>query len=466
MKITHTLPRHPLAERSNDRFARIIALIGFVLTVFTFYPGFLSADSLDQFGQGLNFNFSDWHLPAMAFVWSLLDTIWPGPEPMLFLQAGLYWGGVYYLTSAIPTRSAAVRCVIIALFFSPVVLNFAGVIWKDVQLAAAWSFVVGYTYALRRQGRPLRSSVKVLLLVLLAYGALVRYNATLVVGPLFLYVLTGRPVVRRFWVTIAIYVAVVAGALASSQILNRLLAVEHTGVTDSLFVFDLAGISVRSNNNVYPFPLSPLEMDKVKTCYGKAEVVNPFIWGDCAFIWSKARPPGANTSLLGTWKSMVIHNISAYFHHRLAHFKNFLAIPPSPPQSYLWQNGIDANNHGYKTRYHGLYHVMHGYIQIFSKTILFRPVTWLLISVFMILLAALPIVDSHKKNLLMVLGLSGTAYLFTYLPFGVAPDFRYAYVSIIFSIFGLCVLTPRAVALCSLYLARMGIRRSVGGRLK
>src|SRR5690242_857009 len=121
------------AGRCCRRFAVITALAGFALTILTFYPGFMSVDSLAQFEQGLAFHFDDWHPPIMAFAWSLLDAFRPGPEPMLLMQAGLYWGGVYYLLSAIPTRSTAVRWIVAALLFSPALLNFAGVIWVDVQ---------------------------------------------------------------------------------------------------------------------------------------------------------------------------------------------------------------------------------------------------------------------------------------------------------------------------------------------
>jgi hypothetical protein len=439
-------PAAALAKQIIDRFAAITALAGFALTILTFYPGFMTPDSFAQFDQGVAFHFDDWQPPIMAFVWSLLDAIRPGPEPMLFMQAGLYWGGVYYLLSTMRTRSTAVRWIVTALLFSPAVLNFAGVIWKDVQLAAVWAFVIGCTFGLRARGTQLRWPIKALLIAILAYGALVRQNSGLVAGPLLLYVLTGNPVARRIWITVAIYAAVAVGALASGQAVNRLLRAEHTRIAEALFAFDLAGVSVDSHSNAFPFSLTPTEMTAVDSCYGKAEQVNQFIWGNCAFIWSDIHSPAARQSVQGAWLQAVSHNIPAYLHHRTAHFEQFLDLTTPQASPYIFQRGIDNNNHGFTTRYHGFYHLLLKYVTMFSHTIIFRPATWLLMSVLVTISTFRISIPQHQKRFVWTASLSATAYLLTYLPFGVATDFRYAYLSIILTTFSLCVLAPKAVA--------------------
>ena len=67
---------------------------GFLLYVGFFYPGFMSTDSAVQILQARQGVYSDWHPPAMAYLWGLLESITvPGPAGMLILQSALIWGG-------------------------------------------------------------------------------------------------------------------------------------------------------------------------------------------------------------------------------------------------------------------------------------------------------------------------------------------------------------------------------------
>ncbi len=49
----------------------LLAFCGLILWV-AFYPGFMSHDSIVQFGMSKSLNFNDWHPPIMAWVWSVV----------------------------------------------------------------------------------------------------------------------------------------------------------------------------------------------------------------------------------------------------------------------------------------------------------------------------------------------------------------------------------------------------------
>ena len=133
---------------ASYRFAPVFCVLGFLATIAIFYPGLATPDSLDQFQQGLTGHYTDWHPPVMALLWSLLDKVWIGPQPMLLLQAGGYWLAVYLLLATLPPLTPKARWVaaFAVLFF----LKFSGLatlqpsrgFWTTEIPTAGFGFVV------------------------------------------------------------------------------------------------------------------------------------------------------------------------------------------------------------------------------------------------------------------------------------------------------------------------------------
>lgn len=425
--------------RPGALFSALVAAIGFIFTVYAFYPGVMSSDSLDQFQQALNFRFSDWHPPAMAIFWSGLAHIWRGPQLMLLMQEALFWGAVYLLLSTLEIRALWARLLVVGLLFSPALLNFSGVIWKDVQLTASWLFVLAFVYAAQMKGKPVTKWQKAFLLLLGAYGGLVRINAGIVVGPLVLYVLVGRPRLEKLWLTLASYLGLAAACFALGLAVKTVFPVERSNALDSLYVFDLAGLSTAKNENLFPFPLSDAEFDSVKTCYGDASRVDPLIWGACDFVWKKAGAVREQNkrALVRAWRSAVLHAPHLYVAERLKHLGAFLALTRAP-QDYIWLPGFPPNAFGYPARMEGVYPVLGAYVQAFEGTVLFRPVFWFGMTLFCLLSLLAAERGSITGRMILTAGMVAIGYLLTYLPFGVGSDFRYANLSIALTVFAFC----------------------------
>ena len=66
-------------------------LIGIVFTLYVFYPGYMSNDSVDQLTQGRENLYNAWHPPIMSWVWGRLDQVIPGPLGMLIFHNLLFW---------------------------------------------------------------------------------------------------------------------------------------------------------------------------------------------------------------------------------------------------------------------------------------------------------------------------------------------------------------------------------------
>lgn len=380
---------------------------GFLLTILTFFPSYLTPDSFDQYEQSLLFQFNDWHPSIMAFLWSLLNAIYTGPQPMLFLQVSIFWLGVHFLLSAIPTGSFIKTAIMVALLFSPTVLNFIGVIWKDVQLAAAWSFVAAYVFAQKQNGHEVSLKNKIWLILILIYGALIRHNAGLIAGPLVLYVITGRSYMAYFWKTTIAYILVASLSLGMNNAFNEALNASKSPATHSLMVFDLAGISLNIGENQYPFALSQNQMEAMRPCYHEGYDWGGFIWGDCGFIWELSKQMGdQNRTMRKAWIDAIINHPIAYMNHRLTHFDRLLGLLSHKANGYyIWQDGISPNKIGIETRKHGLYHLVKAYVDSFSSTWIFRPISWLILSLLLIFFSFFSKLEKEVSEFIFTMGI-------------------------------------------------------------
>jgi len=109
----------------------LAALLGFACTVAATYPGIVSYDSVAQWEQAISADYSDWHPPIMAWLWSWLSPQTLGPRALFVLQMALYWGAFLSVACALRERAGWV----LACALLPFTLNFSFVIWKDVWMA-------------------------------------------------------------------------------------------------------------------------------------------------------------------------------------------------------------------------------------------------------------------------------------------------------------------------------------------
>src|SRR5262245_9378172 len=94
----------------------------------------MSSDSATQLADARSHQYTDWHPPVMAAMWTVLDKIVAGPALMLVLQGSLFLIGSYRLLRAVLSERAAAIAASAILLFPPVLAPMA-VIWKDSQMA-------------------------------------------------------------------------------------------------------------------------------------------------------------------------------------------------------------------------------------------------------------------------------------------------------------------------------------------
>src|SRR5580698_4631115 len=107
----------------------LAALAGTAFVVWVDSPGLLSPDSLFQLDQAERHRFADGHPPVMAWIWSGLLHVVPGPLGMLWLQNILFWGAAALIWAELgPRRLAWVGILGSGLF--PPIFVLLGIVWK------------------------------------------------------------------------------------------------------------------------------------------------------------------------------------------------------------------------------------------------------------------------------------------------------------------------------------------------
>lgn len=440
--IHFTCPQSPHAHDRPWRWAReqicAVAFAGFILSLLSFWPGFMEFDSFDQYAQAIGQEpLNDWHPIIMALLWRLLIAVHDGPQPMLLLQMALYWSGFLYLALQIlrrPGRAPVAIAAIIAPFF-PFLLNFSGVLWKDTQLALAlfWTSLI-LTFAPRSIVSLVTS------LALIFYGLAVRHNGITAALPLLVlwsYDFAAVLGLRNSIAVPLLTASAVATLLVANIALGELVTVEKTHPLHHQMLNEIAFIQCQSKG-----PLDILrsyqgealerlnEIDKQTRLCGQNYSLAAE--GDTDDIFERQllkTPEGDDPSVFPAWLQTVSSHPLEYLEYRLIVYRTFLRPFSYAHPYYIFCDGTD--NNPYPDRFSAepanplhLTKLLAHYVRFAAKRfdLFFRPLFWL------IALTVTAGLSLWKRNFpASLICLSGLFYLAAYLLFLPAPDFRYAY---------------------------------------
>lgn len=416
----------PLAGCLEKRRTLIFAAaVLFAANLALTFPGKLNFDSGPQLAEAISGRYTDWHPPVMAWLWSWMLPAETGASSMLVFQLAFHWLGFLLCADALffMGRKKTAWTLLLAGAL-PFFIRYNGGIIKDVGMASVFIAACGLVFWHRARHRPLPLSVVFLLILLSAYGTLVRTNAIFAVGPLLIYFFAARirTSVAREWLTACLVVAVLA--LPISAGVNRyLLSAEDSGAIQSLLLFDLNGIANRSSDKSVLPPAIAMPPDRLSSCYTPYFWDTWSYWGACSFVWKNLGPQNSpiRGELKKYWISAVATHPLAYLEHRLKVFNSmtYFLVPARkcrPVPSCLNFNN-DVENP--ETRQA----ILEDY---FLANILVWPITWFAAGgVFLFLTRG----ALHDETMMAArsLAFSGTLYLGFMLVVGVATDIRYAY---------------------------------------
>ena len=415
--------RSSSALLSHDLAFALAAAFGFAVTLATFWPGYMSVDSLVQLGEARTHQYNDWHPPVMSWLWSLVDSVIPGPQGMLILHNATFWGGLA-LIARNSLRSAFGALAVLAIGFLPPMFGLLSTIWKDVAQGAM--LLCGF--ALLQHAR-MHNSRWALWAALppLAYGTLVRHNGFFAALPLTLWwgwlamKLYASRWTRRWTVTgAALLVALVLLSIGVTRALTGGKSMHHQQV---ILLHDLVAISLERHQNLLPDYLQksphPLSLERLALMYDP---------GNTVWLWCCEGPripltqdPTQNRQLLRQWFKVVSQNPGVYLRHRWKTVCSQFGIA-SAVVAYPFHHGIDPNSFGLSFRPGRWNTWVMAELETTKNSFLFRGWVYVVATVAFMVLSRL--VRPRNFGMALVLGSSGLLYAVTLFPIDLASDFR------------------------------------------
>lgn len=400
-----------------------ILAIGFGAFLVYASPGFMSIDSAQQLDEARSGQFSDWHPPAMAALWRLVEHVVTGPLGMLLLQSTAFLAGAVLLYRRVLGPFAAAIAATLTLWFPPIVVPLA-VIWKDSQMAGY--MLLGFALMLDERRR------KWLGVAILAVATAMRANAAAATLPLFAFGFVWRAGAlwwQRLAVALGVWGAITAVAMTTNRVLTKVPT--HAWHT-SIAAADIPGILEFSRKYSDAELIELLEgtplVPREKIFINARANYTPISWWrvlngpDRLFGWPNS--DDERSALARAWWTLVRDNPLAYLDHRAHVFREVLGLSSSPlfdpvwharvPADYAVRLGVSPDTRGTQDAIAG------GLMSISAKTLLFRAWVYFLLALVFVPLA-------WRDRELLALYASGLCYELSLFPFAPSPDVRYSH---------------------------------------
>lgn len=410
----------------------ILAFGCFLVNAATFYPGYMSTDSLSQYGQASGATpFADWHPPVMALVWKVLIQITGFTGSMLLFQLALIWGAVllFALVLRHNTKRRWVSILPFGLALLPWVYGISGVIWKDVQMAFALLLAVAIVLYIReyaKRGKS-RMALGIIAGLLILYAASLRYNALFAAMPIVL-LLVGAWQVKRVWYVLAIP-ALLVGYVTVQAVVSHATRPLATHPESSVMLDDIINVESREEILGRNLPADLKQsLIEIKQCHREQQYLN--LYWNCANDQQREVISATHyTEVRSLWVSVLVSDAPSYLLYRAQSFAWLLFAPGGV---YMSHPGIDDNSYGLHRALPRLGEMMEYYTVSLSYNklpALYEAWFWLVCSIGG-LYFAIRRAKKYKQAILM-LSLSSLVYIVSYFPVVVATDYRYVYWSVL-----------------------------------
>jgi hypothetical protein len=449
------IAKYTNTSRLTAMLLAAVCLAGFVLTAAAYYPGLMTQDSDYQLLQAQSFVFGDWHPPVMALVWSPLLKIHDGPVGILALFLIGYWGSFWVMSRAMAGRSVLAAWILVAFAFTPMMINFVGTIWKDVFLTIGFLVTCAVVVRAHFRGVRLHRLSAAALVCLVAASVCARHNAIFAGLALTILVLCytfdfrlneWRGVAKACLLGAALYVAAFGAMHAGITAITR---PKQTFPSSQLFLYDLVGISIRTNQWLLPASAN-YDLASLPKCY--EDKGWDLIWLRCEDLIDNLRATGEWEHLGGRWISAIGSHPAAYLAHRGSYFNSWFR--ESDDDHLFVGSSKKSYEYGFSER--PAYLLLKRYVLDSAALPPLRPLfvnnTWLLLNVLLTGFFAFAFMVRRQREafLPLLIALSGMLYTVPLIFGGVAPDFRYIYWGIAASLasiaIGIAVRQPRTIS--------------------
>lgn len=409
----------------------LVAVGILTLLVIIFYPGYMSPDSISHLEQATGVShLTDWHPPVMTRLWGLLIGVTGHISSMLIFQLVLLVAAMFMLSILVyrHTRNRAWALSVYIIILLPNIVNIAGVIWKDVQMAFSLTLAVLLIWFIisskKSLGRVAVYGIVGLALLLILYAGMLRYNALFAVLPILFVLpslLTKRPPVWSGLASVIIGLVVTIGVtIVINQPSEKTHPITAVQLDDIVHVANLDG-KHHGRWSMYK-KIHDTCRDKTK------DIMNSYII--CTTAAQREALKNEHQGVFNDWLSTIIRYPIKYVSYRLATFSIFLF--PQPERMYIFQPGIEQNQVGAAVKNEYAISGLAAYVKGGARAnvpLIFQPWLYLAVLVF-IYYKSRRIREQVQRRFIRAVALSGLIYIVAYVPMAVAVDYRYIYWSV------------------------------------
>ena len=421
-------------KNSLSRFhiqSALVAVSMLALLIIVFYPGYMSPDSISQLEQATGVaHLTDWHPPVMTRLWGLMIGVTGHISSMLIFQLALIVAAMFVLSIIVYryTRNRAWALSTYMIVLLPNIVNIAGVVWKDVQMAFSLTLAVLLIWFIisskKSLGRTAKYGIVGLSLLLILYAGMLRHNALFAVLPI-LFVLPRLSTKRLpVWSSFACVIIGLVVTIGATAVINQ--PSEKTHPVTAVQLDDIVHVANLDGEHHGRWSMYKKIHD---TCRDKTkDIMNSYII--CTTAAQREVLKNEHQAVFNDWLSTIIRHPIRYASYRLATFSIFLF--PQPERMYIFQPGIEQNQVGaaVKNEYaiSGLAAYVKGGAQA-NIPLIFQP--WLYLAVLVFIYYKSGRIREHRqRRFTRAVALSGLVYIMAYVPMAVAVDYRYIYWSV------------------------------------
>lgn len=402
-----------------------------MLLVIVFYPGYMSPDSISHLEQATGVaHLTDWHPPVMTRLWGLLIGVTGHISSMLIFQLVLLVAAMFVLSNLVYryTRNRAWALSTYMILLLPNIVNIAGVVWKDVQMAFSLTLAVLLIWFIVSSKKPLGRvatySIAGLALLLILYSGILRHNALFAVLPI-LFVLPSLLTKRTpVWSGLASVIIGLVVTIGVTIVINQ--PSEKTHPITAVQLDDIVHVANFDREHHGRWSM----YKKIHgTCRDKTkDIMNSYII--CTTASQREALKNEHQGVFNDWLSTIVRHPIKYALYRLATFSIFLF--PQPERMYIFQPGIEQNQVGAAVKNEYAISGLAAYIKGGAQAnipLIFQPWLYLAVLVFIYYKSG-RIREQVQRRFTRAVALSGLIYIVAYFPMAVAVDYRYIYWSV------------------------------------
>lgn len=427
----------------------VIGVLSFVANLLIFYPGYMSVDTANHLHQAKGIiPLTDLQPPIESLFWRSLIFVTGHASAMLIFQLGLLWLSLVLAACYVfsTTKSKKLSLLPIAIGFLPFVVNISGVIWSDNQMAFSLLLAVVLLLCMRwvksKKGRIVLLCV---MGALIFYAALVRYNALPAALPIIFLAAHQSGLLKTF--RKQLIVTAIAAIFLAAMIpgLKALSGAQHVTSTGGPMMDDVVHVLKASELAGLPMEAALKEsLLRMQDCVIKKDIVidafNCATKDDRENILTKY-PEGVRSA----WNWMITHRPAQYLLYKAKVFAYVLF--PAVGRGYIWQDGIVSNQLNLQPKFEQLGEIVKIYVFNFGYkhfSYLYEPWFWLLANISLLYFSRR--VVGRLRIFVVSLGLSSVLYILTFIPTGIAADYRYIYWPVLAGLLGAILAVSSKVA--------------------